>query len=87
MRISTADFLKNFRAVADQARSEPVTITENGRDRLVVISASEYERLTRRDRRAIVAGALTEKEVAAIAKAEVSKGLAHLDAELDDSAP
>jgi prevent-host-death family protein len=78
MRISTADLLKNFGTVTDQALSEPVTITKNGHDRLVVISATEYERLTRRDRRVVVAGALTDKEVEAIGKAEVPTAQAHL---------
>ena len=45
MRVSTADFIKNYGSLADTALSEPVTITKNGRDRLVVISAAEYERL------------------------------------------
>jgi prevent-host-death family protein len=85
MRISTADFLKNFGAVADQALSEPVTITKNGRDRLVVISAGEYERLTRRDRRVVAAGELTDNEVEAIANAEVPASLAHLDEEIDEA--
>lgn len=84
MRISTADFLKNFGAISDQALSEPVTITKNGRDRLVVISAGEYERLTRRDRRVVPAGSLTDAEVEAITRAEMPAGLEHLDSEIED---
>ncbi len=41
MRISTADFIMNFGALADQAMSEPVRITKHGRDRLVMVSAAE----------------------------------------------
>jgi len=62
--------------------SEPVTITKNGHDRLVVLSAEEYERLKRRDRRVVLAGQLTDEEVALIADAEVPAEHAHLDEEL-----
>jgi PHD/YefM family antitoxin component YafN of YafNO toxin-antitoxin module len=71
MRVTTANFIKHYGSLADRALTEPVTITKNGRDRLVVLSAEEYERLKRRDRRVIAAGELTEDEIALIAKAEV----------------
>ena len=53
MKVTTADFIKNFGQLSDKALSEPVTITKNGRDRLVVLSVDEYERLKRRDRQVI----------------------------------
>ena len=84
MRVTTADFIKHYGSLADRAFTEPVTITKNGRDRLVVLSAEEYARLKRRDRRVIAAGELTEDEIALIAKAEVPAEHAHLDAELKD---
>ncbi len=87
MRVSTADFIKNYGALADRALSEPVTITRNGRDRLVVLSAEEYGRLLRRDRRVIAAGGLTDDEIARIAAAEVPSEYAHLDDELRDWRP
>jgi len=62
--------------------SEPVTITKNGHDRLVVLSAEEYERLKRRDRRVVLPGQLTDEEVALIADAEVPAEHALLDEEL-----
>ena len=87
MRVTTADFIKNYGSLADKALLEPVTITKNGRDRLVVLSAGEYERLKRRDRIVIRAGELTEEEIAQIAKAEVPAEHAHLDEELKDWHP
>jgi PHD/YefM family antitoxin component YafN of YafNO toxin-antitoxin module len=87
MRVSTADFIKHYGALADKALSEPVTITKNGRDRLVVVSAEEYARLRRRDRRAVAAGELTDEEIALIAEAEVPADHAHLDEELKDWVP
>jgi len=87
MRVTTADFIKHYGTLADRALSEPLTITKNGRDRLVVLSAEEYARLKRRDRRVVQAGELTDEEVALIAAAEVPAEHAHLDAELKDWRP
>jgi prevent-host-death family protein len=82
MKVTTADFIKHYGRLADRALTEPVTITKNGRDRLVVLSADEYERLKRRDRRVVRTGELTDGEVALIAKAEVPAEHAHLDDEI-----
>ena len=83
MKVTTAEFIKNYGRLADKALSEPVTITKNGHDRLVVLAAEEYERLKRRDRRVIRAGELSDEEIALIAKAEVPVEHAHLDDELN----
>jgi PHD/YefM family antitoxin component YafN of YafNO toxin-antitoxin module len=87
MKISTAEFIKNYGSVADKALSEPVVITKNGRDRLVVMSAEEYARLKRRDRRVVRLEDFTEEEMALIARAEVPAEYAHLDDELKDWRP
>lgn len=87
MRVTTADFIKNYGRLADKALTEPVTITKNGHDRLVVVSAEEYERLKRRDRRVIRTGELTDEEVALIGEAEVPAEHAHLDEELKNWRP
>ena len=87
MKVTTADFIKNYGTLADKALSEPVTITKNGRDRLVMISAEEYMRLKRRDRRVVRLEDFTDEEMALIAKAEVPAEHAHLDAELKDWRP
>ena len=87
MKVSTADFIKNYGALADAALTQPVTITKNGRDRLVVLSAGEYLRLKRRDRRVISLEDFTEAEMALIAKAQVPPGHEHLDEELKDWRP
>ncbi len=87
VRISTADFIKNFGALADQALSEPVRITKHGRDRLVMLSAAEYDRLKRRDRRVVRLEDLTDEELELIAQAEVPAEYAYLDAELENWKP
>ena len=87
MKTTTAEFIKNYGTLADKALTEPVVITKNGRDRLVVLSAEEYARLKRRDRRVVRLEDFTDDEMALIAKAEVPAGYAHLDAELKDWRP
>lgn len=84
MRISTADFIKNFGVLADQALSEPVRITKHGRDRLVMVSAAEYDRLKRRDRQVFRAEELPDEVLALIAAAEIPAEAAAFDDELDD---
>jgi prevent-host-death family protein len=84
MRVSSADFIKNYGRLTDRALSEPVTITRNGRDRLVVLSVQEYERMKQRDRAVLGLEEFTDEEIAAIAKAEVPAGHDDLDAEMDD---
>lgn len=84
MRVTTAEFLRSYGALADGALVEPVTITEDGRDRFVLLSVEEYRRLCRGNRRALAAEELTEAELALIEAAEVPAEHAHLDAELED---
>jgi hypothetical protein len=87
MKVTTAEFIKNYGTLADKALTEPVTITKNGRDRLVMISADEYARLKRRDRRVVRLEDFSEEEIALIAQADVPAEQAHLDAELKDWNP
>jgi prevent-host-death family protein len=85
-KVSTAELIRNFGPLADKALTEPLTITKNGRDRLVLLSTEEYARLKRRDREVILPGQLTAEERAAIAAAEVP-GEYDFDRELADWTP
>jgi prevent-host-death family protein len=87
MKITISDFIKNCDALMDKALSEPVTITKNGRDLLVMLSAEEYARLKRRDRRVVRLEEFTEEEIALITQVAVSAGRSHLDDELKDWRP
>jgi PHD/YefM family antitoxin component YafN of YafNO toxin-antitoxin module len=87
MKISTAEFIKNYGTLADKALFEPVIITKNGRDRLVVLSAEEYARLKRRDRRVVRLEDFTDDEMKLIAQADVPAEHSHLDNELKDWKP
>lgn len=82
MRVSSAEFIENYGALTDKALSEAVTITRNGRDRLVVLSAEEYARLKGRDRAVVRLEDFTDEEMARVVRAEVPAEYAHLDEEL-----
>ncbi len=82
MRVSTAEFIKHYSTLADRALGEPLTITKHGRDRLVVVSAAEYERLKKRDRHVFASADLPDRVLELIAQAEVPAEYAHLDREL-----
>ena len=86
-KVSAADFQRSPALYQDMALKAPVTITRNGRDRTVLVSAEEYQRLKRRDRRALLAEELSERQIAAIRSAEVPAEFAHLDDELGDWTP
>jgi site-specific recombinase XerD len=84
MRVSSAEFLKKYGALSDKALSEPITITRNGRDRLVPLSAEALERMSRYAPRARRIEELTEDELAIISEAPVPAEHEHLNALLDD---
>jgi prevent-host-death family protein len=42
MRVSVKELLRNFSLLSDKALQEPLIITKNGRDRLVLVSVDEY---------------------------------------------
>lgn len=83
MRVSSVEFVRNYGTLADRALSEAVTITRNGRDRLVVLSAEEYKRLLSRSRRVLLASEVSEADLALIAEAEVPAGHESLDREME----
>lgn len=87
MKVSSAEFIKNYGTLADKALVEPVTITKNGRDRLVVISSEEYERMRRRDRRVIRTEDLSDEEMDEILLQEVPAEYDYLNEELKDWKP
>jgi prevent-host-death family protein len=87
VKVSAAEFHRNIGTYQDMALTKAVTITKNGRDRTVLISAEEYARLKRRDRRAIAVGDLSERQVGALRIAKVPDQYADLDRELEDTIP
>jgi PHD/YefM family antitoxin component YafN of YafNO toxin-antitoxin module len=53
--------------------SQPVIVTRNGRDRTVMISAEEYQRLKKRDREVLRIEDFTDAEIEAVRLTEPSK--------------
>jgi hypothetical protein len=70
VKVSSDEFQKHIGRYQDVALVQPVTITRNGRDRTVMISADEYHRLKRRDRRVLGLDDFTDADLAAIRAAE-----------------
>jgi prevent-host-death family protein len=85
--VTAAEFHRNIGRYQDIALTKPVAITKNGRERTVLLSADEYSRLKRRDRRVVAAGELSMRQVEAIRSARVPDLNAHLDSELKDWSP
>jgi prevent-host-death family protein len=87
IRISSTDFGKEVGRYQDAALTQPVIVTRNGRDRTVMISAEEYERLRQRDRKVIAAGDLSSELAEAVAKSEMDTKHNHLDELVKDWTP
>lgn len=81
-RITSREFQRNFGRFQDEALKSPLLITRNGRDRLVILSVDEYERLKRRDRQALAVEELSDAEIEAIRDAEPPAEAARYDCEL-----
>jgi PHD/YefM family antitoxin component YafN of YafNO toxin-antitoxin module len=87
MRVTTAEFIKNYGTLADKALQEPVTITKNGRDRLVMVSAEEFERLKRRDRKVVRIEDWTVEDIELMSKQLESAGDPTFDQETEGWKP
>jgi PHD/YefM family antitoxin component YafN of YafNO toxin-antitoxin module len=68
IKISSGELQRKSGYVQDLALVEPVTITNNGRDRLVMMAIEEYRRLKRRDRQVMTLDDFTDEDVAALEK-------------------
>jgi prevent-host-death family protein len=79
--ISSVEFQRNFGRYQDVALIEPVAITRNGRERVVVLSVEEYQRLKRRDRQVLGLEDFTEADLQAIRAAEPPPEAAAFDHE------
>jgi prevent-host-death family protein len=86
LTVSATEFQKNFAKYQDAALVQPVTVTQNGRERIVVLSAETYRQMQRHTREVLRVSALSDADLADIAAAEPPAGNAHLDHELDRDA-
>ena len=85
MEVTTsADFQRKIGHYQDKALVEPVMVTRNGRERVVLISADEFKRLKRRDREVMGLEDFTKADLEAIRNAEPPPEAAMFDHELTD---
>lgn len=81
--VTSAEFQKNFGRYREAAIREAVTITNHGRDSLVLLSADEYRRLKKRDREVLHVATLSDEDIEAIRTAEIPAETAAFDHELE----
>lgn len=70
LSVPAAEVQRHFGLYQDKALSQPVSVTRNGRARVVMISAEEYQRLKRRDRQAMKVEDLPDELIEAVEKAQ-----------------
>lgn len=83
LSVSAVEFQRNFGRYQDEALKQPLSITRNGRERLVVLAAEEYQRLKRRDRVVFKTEELSDAELQAITEGGMDPRHDHLNAELE----
>jgi prevent-host-death family protein len=79
--ISSADFQRHFGRYQDEAIKAPLAITRNGRERLVLLSVEEYQRMKRRTRQVMGIEDFTPADLDAILQAEPPPEAAAFDHE------
>lgn len=70
---SFTDVSRAFESYCDQAEAGPVVIERNGASGVVMVSASEYERLARLDHVALLPSELEDDDLAAMRSAVVAQ--------------
>ena len=83
VQVTSAEFQKNFGRYRETAIREPVTITNYGRESLVLLSVDEYRRLKRRDRGGLHVADLSDDDMAAIRAAVIPEEFAAFDHEVE----
>jgi prevent-host-death family protein len=82
--VTISDLQRQIGEIQDLALKEPVSITRNGREKYVFLSAEEYHRLKRRDRDVLGVEELSEENIRDIAAAKVPDEYSYLDELISD---
>ena len=82
IKVSALEFENNFRVYETVALTEAVTVTRDGDERTVMISAGEYHRLKRLDRAVLGLDDFTPADPRAIPRSEPSPESGRYDHEL-----
>jgi hypothetical protein len=83
VRISAGELQRQWGRVQDLALAEPVTVTCNGRDRMVLLSTEEYNRLKRRDRQVLGLNDFSDADLEAIQAVQPSAAAIAFNDELE----
>ena len=82
LKVPAGEFQRNIGRYQDMALTQPVAVTRNGRERTVLISADEYQRLKRRDRQVLTLSDFTEADIAALEATRAPESSKAFDHEL-----
>lgn len=82
LSVTSAEFQKAFGRYREAALREPVTITNHGRDSLVLMGVDEYQRLKSRDRVALRIEDLSDEDFKALTEQDLPEALGAFDHEL-----
>ena len=85
IRVPAAEFQRNIGRYQDLALTQPVAVTRNGRERTVMISIEEYQRLKRRDREVLGLVDFTDADVSALEETRAPEGSKAFDREVKRS--
>jgi prevent-host-death family protein len=82
IKVSSAEFQRNIGRYQDLALTQAVAVTRNGRERTVLISVDEYQRLKRRDREVLSLDDFTSEDIAALEATRAPDAARAFDSEL-----
>ena len=83
IKVSAAEFQRHIGRYQDMALVQPVAVTRNVRERTVMISAEEYQRLRRRDRRVLELDDFTDADIAALEEVRAPDSSKAFDHEIE----
>lgn len=79
VEISSADVARNFSQIREQAETEPVFVSHYNKPSVVIIAASEFERLKRRDKKVMSIEEMPDWLVELVVTARMDARHDHLD--------
>ena len=77
--VTMTELQRHIGDIQEIALKEPVSITRNGREKYILLSTEEYQRLKRRDRQVLAIEELSEGDIRGIATANVPEEYAYLN--------
>jgi len=84
LHVTAGDFNRKPGFYQDQAKSGPVVITRNGREQVVMIDVTEYQKLLQSYRQSLLMADLPDAYAELLAKSKMDPKHAALNAELED---